>query len=405
MHTKFKNLTEVFLHHVGVPVDRNLLAAVLTYTMNFVRKDEDSISFFGSPLLGVYPVKFTTEDKLLWIEDVLQINDFDQLRDDIYDLPDIDKTFNVSSDAVNLSFCWVAYQALISTTLTLKEREALAKTAIDMLQYKFISSIHTRSFPHRANIEISMAVYENLDNKSQLKRAGSWKGLVDIRTADILGPSGLHANTIRTLQTDYQVVKMLNDIWSRMKSIFRILNDSFYTIRDTTARIASTDKFTQVDGEAILKDSVNKYAHIKTHMHDIVPDRNSFVKDELIKIVMLNVNTAYQNYLKDTLYFISQNYSAKYKAVNISDLIDEILMFAFDVIRKDKIELNNLPSIAIKMRNMLRSSRVVSPEFKIIKEKMGIIIDDANHRITEVNNASTKIAVVLYIVLRALMKE
>ena len=405
MPQKYKNLIQICEAHIKQPIDRKFMMKVLLYVSSFARRDEAHINFLGGNLIGAYPIKWVSEDRFKWVEDVLEIQDYDQLCLEIYDLPDINKAFIVSSNAVNLSFLWVAHQALKSEHLNPKDRYALAHAAINMLQYKFVSSIHTHNFKYAADMGVALAVYEALDNKSQLKRLGSWQALIDARSDDILGIDSLHTVTIRALETDLAVAKMVNDIWNRLKSIIKILTDSFYHIRDIDAKLASTSKFTQIDGEAILKDSFNHYGHIKSVMQNLVPDRNAFIRDDLINIITLAVTTVYPIYLRDSLRFMSENFSAKHKHIDIPTLVDDILIYAFGIIREEKIELHNIPTIAIKLRGVLRSSRITDREYLSIKDRTAVIIKAANTKITEVNIASTRVALLLYVILRALLPK
>lgn len=397
-----KSINTVFTEHCSIKFDREFILRVLTFVDNFVRKDENSISFWGGNLLGVYPVKWVNDDKLTWIEDVLKINDYDQLCRDIADLPDVDSSWSIAGDPVNLSFIWVAQHALIFMTLSPKDRETLATYAINMLQYKFITSIHTHNFKHSANLSVALAVYEGLDKKSQLKRLGSWGALVASRTEDILSMDGLHKNTIRNLNNDINVIKMVNDIYNRIKSILKVLTRDFYNIKNSNARIAASDKFTTVDGESLIKDSVNKYAHIKESLHGIIPDLNTFLRDDLLNVVNITINTTYPLYLKSTLTYISSNYE-HHNVHKLPELVDDILMFVFDILRKDKIELGNLPAVGIKLKGVLRASRITAPEYVSIRERMGIIVKLANPTIADCNIASTRISTVMYIALRALL--
>ncbi len=404
MKTNFKTIDDVFSFHVTNKFDRNLVKLVLLYVNNFIKKDENHINFFGGNLIGVYPIRWTTEDKLSWVYDVLAIDEFEELSNNLYSLPSIDKAFNVSSDPVNLSLVWLTYKALNSKDLSQLEIDQITHAALDMLHYKLITSLHTHYFKFSANIAIATAVYENLDNKFQLKRAGTWQGLVNLRTNDILSHNSIHYKTIRELTPNIAVVKMLNDISSRIRSVFKIITAEFHRLHQLNERISSTSKYTHVDGTDILKDSINKYQHIKSLMHDLVPDRIAFINEELITIVINIINTAYINYVRETLFYISQNYNVKLKHVNIPELIDEILMFVFTIIRKENIELHNLSTIALKLKGVLRSSRIKNIEFITIKDNLAVIIENANPGISEVNMASTRIAVLLYIALRALLK-
>jgi hypothetical protein len=400
---RFKNINELFSHHITQPFDRNFLNKMLSHVDNFIRKDENTINFFGGNLIGVYPVKWTSDDKLLWIEDILQVEDYDKLVTDIYNLHSINKSWIISSDAINLSFLWVAHQALKTNLLSDKDKEHLARASINMLQYKFISSIHTHFFKYRSNMDTALAVYESLDNKFQLKRCGSWKGLIDNRTDNILGEDKSHSKTIKLFEDDEAIVKMINDIWNRLKSIMKILTSEFKRISLLEAKITASSKYTEVDGVAILKDSVNKYLHIKTSMHNLIPDKTAFIREDVLSTIGLTISTVYVPYLTATLTYISENYNIKNKHIDLPELIEEILMFSFSVIRKEKLELKDITSISLKLRGILRSSRVVSPEYKVIKNKIATIVELSNHRISEVNMSSTRIAVILYIILRALL--
>jgi len=402
--TAQSGINKVFNKHVTLKIDHAFALKVVTHVHNFTRKDSEFIEFFGGNLIGVNKITWSAIDSTVWIEDILEVSDYDLLCSEIWELPHINKNWQIACNPINLSFLWLCHQALVSNILSQKDKDALAAASLNMLQYRFITSIHSHNFRFPANISIALAVYEGLDNKSQLKKYGSWQGLVDARTEDILGHDSLHASTIRTLESDKDIINMVNDIWNRLKSIFKILTADFHRIKDTNARISSTTKYTTVDGEMILKDSINKYAHIKSLMHDIIPDRNSFIREDLLNIITLTVTTVYPEYLKTTLTYISENYNAKHKYVFFPGLIDDILMYAFDIIRHEKIELDNLPAIAIKMRGMFRSSRVTDPLYISIKHRLNIIIEDANPKINEANNSSTKIAVNLYIILRALLK-
>jgi hypothetical protein len=100
---------------------------------------------------------------------------------------------------------------------------------------------------------------------------------------------------------------------------------------------------------------------------------------------------------------MSENFTAN-KKINIPEVIDDILMFSFEVIRDKKINVNHLPDIAKQLKGVLQSSRISSPEYKKIKEDLGVIVDLANPKIAESSNASAKIAIVLYVTLRAFIE-
>ena len=184
------------------------------------------------------------------------------------------------------------------------------------------------------------------------------------------------------------------------------MTDKYYLIKDSQSKLITTSKFTILEGEAILKDSVNKFIHIKGVMGGIVPDKNNFIQEDLVEAVILTVKTAHVQHLTNTLKFISENYLVKnigHHKIDISELVDEILMFCLTLMKKENIHLTNIPEVAIKLKGVLGSSRFKSQEYSDIKEKMDYLVEQANFRINDNSIVSTRIAVVFYIALRALL--
>jgi hypothetical protein len=398
------NVNSVFEAHFEQKIDKAFVTKVLQYVDGFIKKNPTHIAFFGGNLIGVYPIKYlTTEDGFTWIEDILAIDDWDKLTKDVHSLPEIDKTRHVSSNLINLSLLWITHKALVSDILTEELRHRLAIACLNMLQYKFITSLHHKRFPHPANEEIALAVYESLDLKFQLKRLGSWQGLVEYNSEKILAHTAKHYHTLKDFNDDREIVLMVNDISTKVRSVVQTLTDRFYEIHKSDARIATTSKYMQVDGESILKDYVNHYSHIKSVMHNVVPDKLSFIREEITTIITDIVSTVYGQYLTTSLEFISNNYHSKYK-VDIPELVDDILMFVFDMLKKERTHVKHLTEIATTLLPLLRSSRLISPAYKDIKERLDVLINSAIPKISEVDAASTKIGIVMYITIRAFIE-
>lgn len=399
-----KDLKTVFREHIQVKIDRRFVRKVLTHVDDYMRSSEDTISFLGGNLIGVYSLKYLEEDRLRWVEDILDIADYEGLREDIFEVPGIDRSFHVSSDAVNLSMIYIVHMALISKELNAREREQLASAVMNLLQIKFLSSIHTRYFKYPANEDIALAVYEQLDRKSTLKRYGTWMGVIQSRTDVILDSGTLHSNTIRKLDDSGDVVKMVNDIQGRIKSIMNKLTELFYKIRDTDSRIISRDKFILVDGETLIRDSINKYDSMISRVHDIVPDTNALIDDRLVKVITEVLPTVSAVHLVSTLTYLSENYNVKRKSKEFREFIEGNLLYTFTMIKKEKIALTDTISIAIKLKSLYRSSRANDPLLLKTRELGGSIVEDALGGRGESLVASTRVGFMLYIVLRALMK-
>ena len=398
-----KNILTIFNEYVPVKFDKRFLKDVLTYNRNFIRKNDEHINFFGGNLIGVYLAKWTDEDRMVWVEDILDIKDIDGLRTELHELEDIDPNYHVSSDVINLSFIWATYRVLKSKDFSRKDQERLSENLMNMLQYKFLTSAHTHNFKFKANEDISLAVYESLERKSTLKREGTWGNLVQHRSEDILDKGSIHYKTIRDLTDTYEVVKLLNDIQGRIKSIVHNLTDKFYEIRDKDARMGSSSNFKNLEGEIHLKDSASKYENVRMRLHDTIPRRNDFIKEDLLEVIIMAVSTTSTSQVERTLEYLCNNYNSRKGIKEYRPMVEKIVIYCFDLIRQEKMDLDDVPALILKLRAMLRSSRVVNQEVLDVRETCGELVADALNTKSASTIPSTRIAVILYIALFGLM--
>ena len=74
-HYKFKDVHEVFkLHLAGIKIDNNFYTKIKTFRINWMNKSVEYNEFLGSPLLGVYTVKFTIDDEQNLMYDILNLD-------------------------------------------------------------------------------------------------------------------------------------------------------------------------------------------------------------------------------------------------------------------------------------------------------------------------------------------
>lgn len=398
-------VSNVFERNSSAVFDKRLLNSIMLYVNTFLRKNEDHINFFGGGLLGVYQIRFDVTDSETWIRDIVGIDNPAVLEDDIYDIPDVNKDFNVSSNYINLSYVWMIYKVLNMNNISDKDKYHVACEILNMMQYKFITSIHTNNFTYSANIEVSTALYESLSNKSDIKVYGTWKALVNARTAGLIPVGSDYYNLLMHLDDDYEVVKFVNDVWNRMKSVMKILTDGFHTINNQKGRIAASSMFMMVDGKEVLKDNTNKYTSIKQNMRLLLHDPNGFIKSDLLKVSNDIMNAAYPKLVEASLRHLLYVFQSKAERDNVEELIDNLITFIFTIIRKEKLELTDITSIGIKLRGVFRSSRILSPEFMSIKDRMDVYVNQACPNINPITLSNTRIAVCEYISLRALLAK
>jgi len=399
-----KNIKQVIEENTEVVFDRKFMKKFLTFIDRFEKKNENHINFLGGNYLGVYSLKWiASEDELELADEILGIPDVQTFRAELEDTPFVNPEFMVSSNPINLSLLWVAHGALISTNLGRSDQKRLADAAIYLLLVKFLSSIHSRWFAHGANEGTAKATYESLDRKSHLKKYGSWGAMLEARSGILLNKYSTNPDILHTFTDDEGIIKMVNDIQGRVKSTMISLRDAFERIRVSQSQITSGNKLISIDGEEHIKDIKNKWANSRQQLHLIIPNKNDFIQKQYVEAVLKLVTAANPRFVNRSLSYISNNYRGRSKA-DLEELVDKIIIFSFDTIRKNKMDLDNLPSVMVKLRDLYRSSQINDIEVLEIREKMGDIVETASGTNSPPAISSARIAVILYLVLRTIVE-
>lgn len=93
----------------AVDIDNKLFKQVDRFAQQFIYKNDDHVNFFGSNLTGVYPVRFTTQDKNDWNIDLLDLDET-EIRREILKLPYIKDTWVRGTDVMNLSCLYLVHR-------------------------------------------------------------------------------------------------------------------------------------------------------------------------------------------------------------------------------------------------------------------------------------------------------
>ncbi len=382
-----------------VSFNRGLVRRIISYVNGFVTKNDDSINFFGDALIGVYPIRYTNDDKITWFDEVLQIDEL-ALKADVYSLDTIDTNFRVSSDLVNLSIIWCLYR-FEESEVSSREKEQVQVALLSMLHYKFLSSLMSHYFRYPADKSVAMMTYASLSKKFSLKVQGSWGALVKDRSGSILAKTGIHYDTYRKFGPDEAVVYMINDIQSRIREVFKAVVEVFHQVREQDAKITTISASVDIDGESIVKDKRNGYTRFRQYLHRIVADRDTFIKQELVDIVAKAIHTMPPDQLISSLEYMSENASDSKDKV-IGPLLDKTIIHAFHYLQQNRVDITNLPLVLVKMRAIYMSSRSVQDDLLEIRELAGEIAEDAVTSRNASVKASVRTGILLYLVLRSL---
>ena len=404
----YRSIQEIFESECGqIKVDRKLADAVASYVTEFTNRNEDHIAFFGGNLMGVQRLRFTTEDRNRWMDDIIGGDDM-ALKDMISDATDIVASRIVSTDPMNISCLWLCHRFYNSSLPDKVKHRAMMDTML-ALQYKFISSILAYWFRYQADHDVAVATYALLSKKFGLKRHGTWGKLLEYRAEEIVGPRSIHLGTIKSFNDNADIVYMVNDIQGRIKDILKNIRDVFEEVsHDPKMLIRNTSKIgVNLDGDTVVRDMFKDDAKMRRYLHTVIMDTNSFVKPELVSIITDIMPTVHERLFLELLDYMAVN-SGRRGDKNIAPFLDGVLDHMFDVqssLRGAERRRNNITGMLARLRGLYTASKSNDVDLAKVKA-LGESI--AKSGVSTKNDAmikSLRTCIMLYVALRGMAMQ
>lgn len=389
-----------------VTFDQALLQRIHQFEREFVNRNPDHVAFFGSNLIGVHPMRFRPQDREVWMNDVLQLDDL-ELEDGLSDVKYLNPAWKRANDVMNLACVWVVYKLHHNTKLPAAARHEAMVEALLVLQYKFLGSLMAHHYPYPADEATMLAAYAELSRKYSLKVAGSWSALLRQRAEDLLSNRSVHKRAIETF-SDKAVVDMVSDIQSRMREMIKAINEVFYAVRERGGRIGRDKTMgIDMDGQEVVRDKTRRYSSYITYLNSVISDKPSFIREELVEIVCDAMHTMPPQLFRETLEWMSLNHRSP-KVPEIEELITETLLYAFDLMSSNRQMLDSragLMPLLVKLRALYMASRMSDTSLLRAKGLAETIVTGAVKTRNPSVIASLRTAIQLYIVIRALTKH
>lgn len=401
-------------------IDQALLHRIHMYQRAFVNRSDDSVNFFGSHLMGVYPIRFRTIDRTDWFTDVLQIDEV-HLHDLLSELPakNSDWIGGVrASDDMNLSCMWLLHVISNAKDLTISERkEGLVDTLL-VFQYKMLSSLMAHYYPYPADKAAMEAAYASMSRRYALKAAGSWNVMLKERAEEIISASGVHKATYTKFDNDRDIANMIQDIQGRLRKIVQSMTNLFYETRARGGRIGTSKLLMEIDGEKVLQDKTRHYTEYLQYIHAVITDHRSFIRKELIDVIADLHSTIDPRRLEEALEWCSVNYSVKFPRWNTNGLVvkgayveefcNEVLLYVFSLISNKQANItkgSGIGPLLAQLRPLYMASRMSDVSLLKSKEMATRIVESSVLSKNPAVIASTRTGLQLYIVLRCLAKD
>ncbi len=381
--------------------DKQLASAIHRYKQNFINRNKDHAAFFGGNLLGVQVVRFIDSDKNNWFDNVIQADE-ELLREHLHALPGINPEWHVSSNVMNLSCAYLVHKFFHSSLPAAQKRQAMFDVLL-ILQFKYISSILFRFFPYPAPREVAEATYAALNMKFILKEKKSWLGLLSHRCDEILSNHSPHYKAISRMDSDKEVVDMLNAIHGALKGYIKNMREVMERVRLTGGKVTSVSAVAGVDGEEILKDKTRGPVVYTNYLKSILADKTSFIREELLMVVTKIMPSASYKHLSSALEHLSKNYF-RTDHQKIERIVNLAMVHAFAYLADNRISLRsnvNLADMLTRLKGAYTSSRSTDPDLLELRDLVEEVIRPAVDSRTDAVVASVRTGVLLYMVSRA----
>lgn len=390
-----------------VKFDRSLCERIIRYSLNYMTRNDDHNAFFGGVLTGVHPIRFLNSDRERWYEEVLDIDEdlfVDHFRKNTF----IDHSRNVQGDPFNYTPIYVCHRLGQETRLPQKLRQEAMMHAFMVLHYRYLTSLLVRRFRYPADPEVARAVYDSLNMRFDIRRYGSWRKLLEARSEELASPNSIHHRSIKRFAPDEKVSRVVTDTQGRIRELVKKLYEIHLQARDRNHRVTTSSATTiTMDGEKVLKDRKSQYGDYLRYLESIIPERSSFIRQELVDVVSNAMHTMPPQLLTESLEYLSANYGGRGKAY-LETVVKETLLYVFDYLQSNRQLLGrsqDLPGLLTKLRALLMASRSRDPSvLKLRRETEKLIKASVKTRNTAVI-ASVRTGVLLYIALRALTRQ
>lgn len=374
---------------------------------------------FGSALLGVSKAYWlpTDDQELFRIFDI----DYGRFRTTVHSADEVDKTRVVTSDPYNILTIWLLHLFTVSKNISQKASYNSRIALLKMMQYRVFTSVVGHNLRHGANEGVMQYTIDHLNNKFEIKEAGSWKALIEKKSEDVISDTGIHRKRLLTFEKvdGNDVLYIISDIQTRIrKQIVLVIHHEtlgYHANNNKGNSIGSTSMVEDINGDRMLRiietsmDSmVSAVANSATNLTEFldyeyikgaVDMSNDLTEDLFIKLLTkfsavaeMQAKRGKQNVVKGTRkapIFIGYNV-----------LISTILQKTYRLCVLDKeVNIGSKAEIINKTRNVYRSSRTVDEDVMAIKESVANFVNTYSPSKRDVTNASMRITFIVYLML------
>ena len=399
-----KTIKEVFDHHLRDMVfDNQFVKQVKNFQHYFLTKNDDHLHFFAEPLVGVYNIKWTTKETDMWWSDICQVDE-DEVTDDYLAVPDVNPKFEISGKAINVLFLYLIHRVETSSLIKEKDKIDCKLALMSILQYKFLTSIHSNNFRLvLADKSIALETYNQLDNKFDLKRAKSWKILLEERGSILIDERGVYGRIIQRFDENKRIVDMVNDVKGRLNKSMVAIMRVFYDVKEKGDRIHHTSSTLMLE-DLVVKDLSRQQSSYIRYIQRIASNPETFIKKELRDVIVSSMKAIDEDFFDQVLVFFSQNFdNTKFKYLHT--VVDDVINYTFEFMREENLSTRDSFVIATRIRQNFMSGRANDGKVIEARKLVDKMIHTYNPKTKRMVITSERVSLMMYIVLRALFMQ
>ena len=391
----------------GVKFDSNFFKRLKKYKLEYISKNTEHQEFFGSNLLGVHRVRFTMQDYEEFMVDVIK-KSINELESTVDSITTINKEFKVSADPLNQLLVYMVHRFMTTPLMNETQRKEAAICVAEIFNYRTIAILITTYFKYPIDVYMAQAVYEKLSGRYLIKKYGTWQKVFHYRAEEFISKDGVSYQTLVKYNDDMAIVNVINDIRNRTKDMVKNIYAEFIKVHESGGKLGNrSSTMIDADGDEIVKDHTHGLEIYQGYLHDVLHDRNSFIKVELLDVVERVIPTARAKYIQTVLEWMAdQAYGENHKL--IIEYVDLVLTISFNYLLKNEHLLHRNKDI-IKLTGLLKgfilSSREDSDELKQLRDIGSDIVTRVNGKQSIHLVSATRNALFIYICLRAYTKH
>lgn len=410
MVDEYKNIRAIFDDKCShLKIDKNLIRRLEEFKIKFISMNEQHMQFFGSNLIGNTVVRFLPMHRDRIFHDILRIDEKDVDKFCNNKIPK--KYYVVAGDNANLALAWLCH-AIRRSDLPEKDKINGQALCIEIMQYKFLTSRMWKHWRYPCSTAESEALLAALSNKYLIKQKGSWNRYLRDRALQVIDPeTSNHKDTLMKMERDIAtkgnggqtVAYLITDVQSGIRDMLKNLFDVFLTIHSEGKKINAQSKISVFDGDKALRDDFNQKEKLKRYIHSIIPDKNSYMKPELMDIIVRALKTMPIHYFTKTLEWISKNYGNTDTKTDVANVIDNILEHALTYLSNNNEFLRNQHDISFllsRMKGIYSSSRSTDALLIQVRKEVEELVTLATGSRSPAVVAATRNGVLLYTLLR-----